>query len=97
MYNFVVISWEYFKVQHSEFWLNFEFGWNTVSGTGAWTALAIWQACIPMESSLFSSVGCHMTLCSKEIINCVNIKEKSTPMYFQVNDDIANCNYVNWW
>ena len=35
VHNFVVIGWEYFKLQHSKFLSNFEFDWNYISGTGA--------------------------------------------------------------
>ena len=33
--TFSVISWACFKLQHSKFWLNFAFYWNTVNGTEA--------------------------------------------------------------
>ena len=34
--TFLVIGWDYSKLQYSKFWSNFEFDRNTVSGTGAW-------------------------------------------------------------
>ena len=33
--NFAVIGWAYFKAEPCKFSSNFEFDWNTVSGTGA--------------------------------------------------------------
>ena len=44
--NFVVIDWAYFKLERSQFWSNFEFDRNSVSGTGArsmtfWVLVAI--------------------------------------------------------
>ena len=35
MQNFVVVSWAYFKLEHSKFGLNFEFDRNTTSGMRA--------------------------------------------------------------
>ena len=60
--NFVVIGWSHFKPQHSKFWSNFEFDWNTDSGTCARSVILYGCHEVTMSLNLIISKCTHHTM-----------------------------------
>ena len=99
--NFVVIGWTHFKPKHCEFWSNYEFDQNTVSGTGA-----RWLKHQPQQQPLGSPLGevrilqaegcniCDMLKIPCSMLNesivfhlCMSWATHQVPVYFTYHHD----------